>query len=398
MSLVPSTLTFADLVRLGLFGLRTRPGRVALSALGIAIGIAAMIAVVGISTSSQAKLQGVLDGLGTNLLEIEPGKAPAGGRIALPEEAIDLLARLDDVEATAGAARLPDTNAYRNSAVPVQQTKGLTTQVALGDLPEVVGSRLAAGRWFTEATRGQQGVVLGAAAADALGASAWRPDDRIWLQGRWWSVLGVLEPFTLASDLDTSVFVDEEAAASRLAYDGHPTRVFTRVAPTVVEQARTWLGTAANPANPDGVAISRPSDALVAQQASEASFTGLLLGLGGVALLVGGIGVANTMVITVLERRSEIGVRRALGARRRHIRDQFLAESLLLAALGGTAGVLIGAFVTVVFALIQGWPPTIPGWAVAGGLGATVVIGGAAGVYPSSRAARIPPTSALAAT
>ena len=397
MKLVPSTVTVGDLVRLGVFGLRTRPSRVALSALGIAIGIAAMIAVVGISTSSQAKLQSVLDSLGTNLLELEPGKAPGGGRIELPETAIEMVDRLDDVEQAAGASRLPDTNAYRNPHVPAQQTKGLTTQVALGALPEVVGSGIAAGSWFTEATRGQQGVVLGAAAADALGITTWVPDSRVWLEGRWWSVLGVLDPFTLASDLDTTVFVSEEAASAWLGYDGHPTRVFTRVDPAGVDRARERLAAAANPVNPDGVAISRPSDALVAQQASEASFTGLLLGLGGVALLVGGIGVANTMVITVLERRSEIGVRRALGARRRHIRDQFLAESLLLAALGGTAGVVIGSLVTVVFALLQGWPPTIPVWAVVGGLGATVVIGGAAGLYPSSRAARIPPTSALAA-
>jgi putative ABC transport system permease protein len=173
--------------------------------------------------------------------------------------------------------------------------------------------------------------------------------------------------------------------------------VFARADPAHVAGVRDVLARQVNPAEPSGVSVGRPSDALAAQQATEESFTGLLLGIGGVALLVGGIGVANTMVITVLERRAEVGVRRALGARRRHIRDQFLVESLLLSLLGGTTGVVIGAGVTAAFAVSQAWPVVVPAWAVGGGLAATVVIGGLSGLYPASRAARIPPTSALAA-
>ena len=141
--------------------------------------------------------------------------------------------------------------------------------------------------------------------------------------------------------------------------------------------------------------VSRPSDALAAQQAVGTALNGLLLGLGAVALLVGGVGVANTMVISVLERRAEIGLRRSLGATRGQVRLQFLVESLLLAALGGVGGVLVGIAVTASYAAYQGWPAVVPVWASAGGVGATVVIGAVAGLYPAWRAARLSPTEAL---
>ena len=142
--------------------------------------------------------------------------------------------------------------------------------------------------------------------------------------------------------------------------------------------------------------MARPSDALAAQRVTDKALTGLLLGLGGVALLVGGLGVVNIMIISVLERRAEIGLRRALGATRRQIRTQFFTESLLLSAVGGVAGVLFGVAVTVTFAISQGWPATVPGWVQLGGVLATVAIGGFAGIYPAVRASRLPPTEALA--
>jgi putative ABC transport system permease protein len=157
------------------------------------------------------------------------------------------------------------------------------------------------------------------------------------------------------------------------------------------------LGATANPEAPNDVQVSRPSDALAARRATNQTLNSLLLGLAAVALLVGGIGVANTMIIAVLERRWEIGLRRSLGATRAHIRTQFLAESLLLSALGGLGGVLLGTAVTVAYASAQSWPTVIPLWAVAGGLGATLVIGALSGLYPAIRASRLAPTEALAA-
>lgn len=385
----------ADLLRLGVFGLRTRPGRVVLSALGIAIGIAAMIAVVGISSSSKAMVDRVLDGLGTNVLTVTPAQGFSEPK-PLPPTALESVLRQDDVESAAAVGSVPDTGVYRNAMIPAPETKGIGVLAAWGDVPGVLGAELASGRWIDDGPDAPPQIVLGADAAAALGIDTVRADTRVWTGGQWVQVVGILQPVQLAEDLDNQVFVPRSLAA-QLGFDGAPTAVYTRVDPTRVEQARDVLAGAVRPGAPQDVGVTRPSDALAAKNATDDSFTGLLIGIGGVALLVGGIGVANTMVITVLERRAEVGVRRALGARRRNIRDQFLVESLLLSFLGGVAGVVIGVGVTVAFAVAQGWPVAIPLWAVGGGLGATVVIGGVSGLYPAARAARIPPTSALAA-
>jgi putative ABC transport system permease protein len=389
------TLGAGDLLRLGVFGLRTRPTRVVLSALGIAIGIAAMIAVVGISSSSKAALDRVLDALGTNVLTVTPSQG-FSDTPPLPEDAVRSALRQDDVTAAAGVGTVEDGRVYRNPYVPVAESKGIGVLAAWGDVPGVLGGTTASGRWLDADPDAPPQVVLGSAAARALGVERLDAETAVWLGGRWVQVVGVLAPTTLAPDLDNQVFVPRALAAD-LGFDGHPTAVYARTDPERVAAARDDLARAISPDAPQDVGVTRPSDALAAKNATDESFTGLLVGIGGVALLVGGIGVANTMVITVLERRAEVGVRRALGARRADVRNQFLVESLLLSFLGGVAGVVIGLGVTVVFSLGQGWPIAVPLWAVAGGLGATVVIGGVSGLYPASRAARIPPTSALAA-
>ncbi|PYY33847.1 ABC transporter permease [Curtobacterium sp. MCJR17_055] len=389
------TLGTGDLLRLGVFGLRTRPTRVVLSALGIAIGIAAMIAVVGISSSSKAALDRVLDALGTNVLTVTQAESFAE-QVPLPATAVESVQRQDDVLEAAGVGKVEDARVYRTPYVPTAETKGIGVLGAEGDVPEVLGGSVAAGRWLDPGSAAPAQVVLGATAARALGIDRVTADTRVWLGGRWVQVVGVLGPLQLAEDLDNQVFVPRGLAAD-LGWDGHPSAVYTRADPDRVAAVRDQLPRTVSPASPADVAVTRPSDALAAKNATDDSFTGLLVGIGGVALLVGGIGVANTMVITVLERRAEVGVRRALGARRRDVRDQFLVESLLLSFLGGVAGVVIGVVVTLVFAIGQGWPVAVPLWAVAGGLGATVLIGGLSGLSPAAKAARIPPTSALAA-
>jgi putative ABC transport system permease protein len=388
----PST---ADLLRLGLFGLRARPTRVALSALGIAIGIAAMIAVVGISSSSQAAIARTLDGLGTNLLQAAPGDDATGDPATLHPESVEILQRRDDVEGAAGVGRLPSTNVYRTDLVPVAASGGLTVDVVQGDLLEVLRGEVASGGWFRADDLPQ--VVLGATAASTLGIDRVTSGTRVWIEGRWVAVTGILAPLPLAPDLDTSALVPETGADEAFGFDGSPTRLFIRADPTVVTEVRDLLASALDPEDPYRIDVDRPSDALAAQQATEDGFTGMLLAIGGVALLVGGIGVANTMIITVLERRGEVGVRRALGARRRDVRDQFLVESLLLSLVGGAAGVALGACVTGAVALAQSWPVAVPLWAVLGGFVSTVLIGGVSGLYPAIRAARMAPTAALAA-
>ena len=390
----PARLAPGDVVRVGAAGLRARPLRVVLSALGIAIGIAATVAVVGISSSGRAQLQATLDRLGTNLLTVAPGKDFFGEEVRMPVEAVGMIGRMGRVRSVSATGQVSDTGVYRNDRIPKAETGGISVLAARTDLPRPVGLTMAAGSWLNQATSRYPAVVLGSAAAERLGVAL--PGSQVWLGDQWFTVVGIMDPNVLAPELDSAALVGWEVARARLGFHGHPTTVYTRTDPDAVEEVRELLAATANPEAPGQVDVSRPSDALAARNATDRAFTGLLLGLGGVALLVGGVGVANTMVISVLERRAEIGLRRSLGATRGQIRLQFLTESQLLAALGGVGGVALGIAVTAIYSTTQDWPTVVPVWAMAGGIIATLVIGAVAGLYPAIRAARLSPTEALA--
>jgi putative ABC transport system permease protein len=390
-----SRLGASDLLRLGLAGLRVRRLRVVLASLGIAIGIATVLAVVGISSSSQADLLRRLDELGTNMLTVKAGQTLTGEDAKLPGESVAMVGRIDSVYAVAATGDLT-ASVYRTDRIPAGHTGGISVRAASLDLLATVQGTLSTGRWFTSATERYPTVVLGDLAAARLGIRA--AGGQVWLGGRWFTVLGVLEPMPLAPGIDRAALVGWRAAVELLGFDGHPTTLYERSTPQRVEAVRAVLPRTVNPENPEEVTVSRPSDALAARAAAAGAFTDLLLGLGAVALLVGGVGVTNTMVVSVLERRREIGLRRALGATRGHIRLQFLTESLLLSGLGGLAGLALGAAVTLGYAVSNGFPTVLPLWAVGGGLAATVVIGSLAGLYPAVRAAKLSPTVALGAT
>ncbi|HEX8627475.1 MAG TPA: ABC transporter permease [Catenuloplanes sp.] len=390
----PARLGPGDLLRLGSTGLRSRPLRVFLSALGIAIGVAAMIAVVGISVSSSAQVNRQLDKLGTNMLRVSPGKDIQDKTVPLPAEAVQMIDRIPPVQQVAATAEI-ETHIYRNDHIPSGRTGSIAVLAAGPDLPATVGARLHAGSWFAGPTTQFPAVVLGAAAADRLDART--PGVRLWLGGQWCVLLGVLDPVPLAPEIDNAALVSWQAARTYLRFDGHPTTVYVRAAEEQVTAVQAVLGRTARPDASGTVQVSRPSDALAARQVTNSALTGLLLGLGGVALLVGGIGVGNTMIISVLERRSEIGLRRSLGATRGQIRGQFVAESLLLSLIGGVGGVLLGTAVTAVYAVNRGWPIVVPPWISLGGVGITLIIGALAGLYPAVRASRLSPTEALTA-
>jgi putative ABC transport system permease protein len=392
--LAPGRLRPADVARLGAAGLRTRPLRVSLSALGIAIGIGAMLAVLGISASSRADLDRQLTALGTNLLTVAPGTTVLGAPASLPTAAEPMIGRIGPVQAAAATGRV-DAAVYRNDHIPAGQTGGIAVLAAGQRLPQTLHATLGAGAWLNPATARYPAVVLGAGAARRLGLPG--PGVRVWLGGEWFAVVGILDPVPLAPELDSAALVGWPAAGRYLGFDGHPSTVYARAEESQVLSVRAVLARTANPEAPDQVLVSRPSDLLAAKQATDGNLTALLLGLGAVALLVGGIGVANTMVISVLERRGEIGLRRSLGATRGQVLVQFLAEALLLAGLGGGAGVLLGCLVTGGYAADRGWPVVVPGWASLGGLGATLVIGALAGLYPAVRAGRVAPAAAVAA-
>ncbi len=388
-------LSAADIARIGMVGLRSRPLRVFLSALGIAIGIGAMLAVVGISASSRAELDRTLSQLGTNLLTVTPGSTLFGEDAKLPAESVQMIGRIGPVEAIAATGRVP-AHVYRNDHIPPGESGSIEVLAVDRDLPATVRATLRSGSWLTPATATYPAVVLGARAAQRLDLRG--PGLRVWLGGQWYAVVGVLDPVPLAPELDSAALTGWTAAKTYADFDGHPTTVYVRAVESQVAAVRSVLGPTANPRAPHEVAISRPSDVLAAKQVADASLTTLLLGLGGVALLVGGVGVANTMVISVLERRAEIGLRRALGATRGHIRMQFLSESLLLAGIGGGGGALLGITVTGVYAMTQGWSPVVPGWATLGGFSTTLVIGVLAGLYPAMRASRVAPAEALSSS
>ncbi len=398
LELSPHRLSVSDLLRVGSAGLRHRPLRAFLSALGIGIGVAAMLAVVGISSSGRADLDRTLDRLGTNLLTVAAGKDSQGRTVSFPDSAVPMIKRVGPVLSASGVTRLPDdVNVYRHEGIAKARTSGIVVYSVDEDLPAVVGASLVSGSWFNAATASYPAVVLGSSAAKRLGISVARSNVVIVLGGRSFAVIGILRPVPLAADLDSAALIGNAAAAGYLRSAGGKTTIYVRSTERQVQAVREVLAATANPAQPYQVQVSRPSEALAAKLATDRAFHGLLLGLGAVALLVGGIGVANTMVISVLERRSEIGLRRCLGATRRHVRRQFLTESVLLAALGGAGGVLLGAAVTFAYALSQSWPPTVPLWAAGGGIVLTVMVGALAGIYPAARAARLSPTVALAA-
>lgn len=394
----PARMGPRDVVRVGGVGLRTRPLRAFLSALGIAIGIAAMVSVVGISSSSQADLDRTLARLGTNLLTVGPGQTLTGDAATLPDQAVSMIGRIGPVMSVSAVGQVPSANVYRTDKIPKVESGELSTYAARTDLLGTVGATIRSGTWLNAATAQYPAVVLGAVAAQRLGVPQAGPQTQVYVGGMWFTVVGILNPVPLAPELDVGALIGWPVAQQRLGFDGHATTIYTRVREDQVEAVDAVLARTANPEHPSEVLVSRPSDVLVAKRDTDTTFTALLLGLGAVALLVGGVGVANTMVISVLERRSEIGLRRSLGATRGQIRTQFLAESLLLSALGGAGGVLLGIAVTSGYAVTQGWPTAVPGWVLAGGIGATVVIGAIAGLYPAIRASRLAPTEALSAS
>ena len=395
-------LRLSDLAALASIGLRTRKPRAALSALGIAIGTAAIVAVLGLAASSEAGLLDEIAELGTNLLTVASGQTFSGATAELPVTAPGMIGRLPGVTNVQDTGTVTGINAYKSPLIPPIETNAVSVDAATLGLPAAAGTTLAQGRYLNAATARQPVAVLGAATAQLLGIDRVRPGLRIWIGpggtgGEWFYVAGILNPDTYAPEIDSSVLVGFPAAEKYLGFDGHPAEIYVRTTDTqaAVDRVDNLLGPQANPENPSQVNVSRPSDALTARAETQGALDTLFLGLGAVALLVGAIGVANIMIISVLERRSEIGLRRALGATRGQIRAQFLAEAIMLSLAGGAAGVLIGAAATASYAHSHRELLVIPLEAWAGGLAAAVVIGAVAGLLPAIRAARMSPTQAL---
>lgn len=387
-----SKLRPADVAEAGLYGVRGRTGRSTLTAIGIAIGIAAIVAVFGISASSRADLLAQIDALGTNLIVVEPGNSLTGEQSTLPVDAPAMVRRINPVRSASSVALL-DAGVQRNEHDTTPN--GIHVAAAETELLETVEGSMDRGRFLEEDTATLPTVVLGAVTAQRLGMSDLTGAPTVVIDGERFAVIGILSPLALHPDLDRSVLIGEQAATEYLGFDLYPTRIYARTSPEHVEDVTRVLGRTANPGAPNEVEVSRPSDALEARAAVDQGLQQLLIGLGLVALAVGGVGVANVMVISVLERRAEIGLRRALGATRRHIGFQFLVEAATLTTIGGIGGVTLGATITFLYAGRQGWTVTVPASVIVASVAAALFLGLVAGIYPAIRAATMNPADAV---
>jgi putative ABC transport system permease protein len=392
-----SRLLAQDLWPLALLGVRSRPTRSLLSATGIAIGIATMIAVLGISTSSRAQLLAQIDALGTNLLTVTPGQSFGGQAQTLPSQARAMVARIGPVRS---ASAIGDVNAsvYRSDRIPSVNTDAITVYSADVGLLDSLQGRLYRGRFLNGATAHLPAVVLGADAAAALGVDSADGSTQLWLGNHWFAVTGILDHLALAPELDRAALIGLPVARKLLHASGDPIELYVRADPSSVAAVASVLAATADPAAPQDVSVTNPSDALTARAAANATFQSLFLALGAIALLVGGIGIANVMIIAVLERRGEIGLRRALGAAPAHIAAQFVTEAAILALGGGSAGAVLGALATTVYASERGWTTVVPATDLVAAVAVAVAVGAGGGLYPAIRAARFSPSEALRTT
>jgi putative ABC transport system permease protein len=376
---------------------RTRRVRAALSALGIAIGIGAMVAVVGIAASAQANLLAEIDALGTNLLTVTPGQNFLGNNEVLPVTSVPMIDHMQGVVNDAAIYQLSSENVYRSPYVPTEETGGIGVDATGDELPRVVGTTLASGRFLNGVADQFPEAVLGAEAASVLQIHEIGGRVMVYLGNRWFTVVGILNPVVLDSSLDSTVFISLPVAEKLFGTAPNPAEIYVRADQNDVGSVSDLLAATADPQDASGVNVTRPSDALEARAAAKGQFTTLLVGLGAVALLVGAIGIANIMVISVLERRGEIGLRRSLGATRRHIATQFLTESAILAIFGGVAGLTLGAGATWIYSSTKHEPFIVPLYALIAAPVAGLSIGAFAGLYPAIKAARLSPTEALRA-
>jgi putative ABC transport system permease protein len=390
---LPLPLRLGDLLMVASLGLRTRRMRALLSGVGIAIGVASVVGVLGISTASEADLLARIGQL-SNLVLVTPGQNFAtGGSAKLPTAAPSMIARISQVRGVTSVAQLQNLTVHRTDQEAAAVTRGISVDATQTNLLSILNGSVHSGVFLNSATDRYPAVVLGAVAAQRLGID--QTGERLWIGNRWFSVVGILNQFPGQQDLDQAALIGFPAAASEFQYDGSPSTIFVRTDPDNVDAVLGVLAATANPENPQQVQLSRPSDALAARAAAKTAFTQLFLALGGVSLLVGGVMIANVMLTAVLERRIEIGLRRALGATKGDIAAQFLGEAMLLSGLGGLAGVAIGVVITAAYAQLQGLPLVVPPLPIGGALAVAVVTGAVAGFYPALRAARLAPTEAL---
>ena len=388
-------LSVLDTLATATLGPRGRPLRAVLSALGVAIGIASLVAVLGIPACFQAEAQAEFDAWGANMVIAQPATDRyTQEQTPLPESAPAMVSRIWSVKSTFSVRYVQDARAYRTDKMPEGQSQGLSVVIGDGDPLGTLSTAMASGRWFDDASAQLPTVVLGSNAAILLGAGV---DQRVWIGDSWWAVIGVLDPVPgFAAQLNSSTFLAPGWAEKQ--WPNLPIgQILANAYPGKVNAVTSVMAATVNPAKPTGVDVSQPTSYGMAQDFFLSMFANLALGLGGISLLVGGIGIANTMVVSVMERRGEIGVRRALGARTGQIGLQFVLEAGFIGLFGGVMGVGLGTYAVFCFAAYNAIQFAIPVWVLAAGPGLSILVGMLAGLYPSLKAARQSPTVTLRA-
>ena len=393
-----SRLRARDAISLGTLGLRTRKGRTAMAAIGIAIGVASLIALVGIINSGEADAQRDLLEQGIDVLELTPGTSFADEPVLLPGAAAAIDTHMRDVVKVVASIRRVPATLRKTDFIPEVETGGIRLfAVNADDLDLLVPLRggVAHGRFHDAATVQVPTVVLGSDTAGVLGFDELYANPTVHISGHEFAVIGVLDPFTISQGLtlNRAAIIGFPVAEKLYDADDNPERIWVQTNLDVIEQVRGLLPRQANPEAPGEVSVS--SLDLDAREIISENFESLLSLLVVVIIVVGAIGVGNIMLISVLERRGEIGVRRALGAKKSHIAVQFLIESVLLTVLGGLIGIVFGLAVVAMVTRVLDWPLTIEFLFIVIGLAVTVGVGLVAGLYPSWRASRMDPAEAV---
>ncbi len=390
-------MKLTDCAAVATVGFRGRTGRVVLCASGVALGVAAMVAVLVLSSSSRAAVVARVDALGTNLLTVTPGQDPGSGTVHLSPASVAMVGRIAPVQHASGTEVLAQS-VRRTDRVDSADTGGIGVLATGSDLAGTLRLHLDGGQFLAAVTDRFPVVVLGAQAASYLGVDLVDGRAQVWLGQRWFTVIGVLDPSLLAPELDRSALISFTQARAAFGADGSPSTIYVRADPTEITAVQAVLAATADPQTPQAVAITRPSDALTARAAATSAYTALLVGIGAVALMVGGLGIANMLVVSVLERRVEIGVRRALGATSIDIAVQFVGEALGVSLAGGTLGAVAGTVLAATYGAVRGWPVTASPSVLVVAVLAAGGIGAVAGLYPAHRAASLAPAEALRST
>lgn len=373
------------------YDLRARTARTVMSCLGVAVGVAAVVAVLGVAQTSTESLLNQLYAL-QDVLTVS-GTSLAGGSGLLPRYTLATVGRLNPVESVSGTSQLTWT-VRRSPLIPTGDTAGIGVMAVSGNLAQTTGSHLLFGREL-----GPNDLlpvtVLGYQAARLLGIDRHEVPCRVWMDNRWVVVTGVLAPSPLPDVVDLSALVGYPFARAQGGTAAAFATVYVRVRPGTAGAVTNILPATIEPLSPIDVIVNQPSAAVAAQVAARSALDGLFLALVGVGMVVAGLGVANTLTIAVVERRPEIGLRRALGATRSDIGAQFLAEGVLLAAGGAVGGAMAGTLAVFGYAWYSGLVPVFPLVGIGLGSGAALIVGVIAGFYPAAKATRLPPSDVL---